>query len=213
MSRKPAGTRETASRRLLTARQNTRTRHLSTHSPPRPTPPGRSSRQRRAPVRAGRSHRAEHDKEKIAAGAQRPEPIPAGRNVGIVPQGYSDPGDGRVERSRFETEIRKSAHPIREENLFGEAVVEPRGPRNKTVEAVAPIAQLIRNRAAAHDGDGPELGKHRNVTGKIDKTPRRRGMSPVEVDGVTHRPEGVKTDPERQDDLTKYGLSFNTIDP
>jgi hypothetical protein len=51
------------------------------------------------------------------------------------------------------------------------------------------------------------------VTGKIDKTPRRRGMSPVEVDGVTHRPEGVKTDPERQDDLTKYGLSFNTIDP
>ena len=79
-----------------------------------------------------------------------------------------------------------STHWISQQNFLGEAVIETCQSRDKSFDVMLTRMQLIRNTAVAHDRPGYQLGKHRNVTGKIDKRSRRLRVTSVEVDAIAH---------------------------
>ncbi len=116
---------------------------------------------------------------------------------------HSHPGTGRSESPlpRHEAGVGNPAHRIGKENLLRESVTESRRAEGESIDGVGSLPQLVSHRTVADDRPSYQLGEHRNVTREIDEVARWHCMPAVEVNAVTHRLEGIKTDSYRQDDI------------
>src|SRR5207249_9194199 len=72
------------------------------------------------------------------------------------------------------------------------------------------LRELGQQMFGALDGAGDELWKKRDISEKLDEIARRFHLSAINVNGITHRLEGVEGNTDRQDHPKSANLEGNT---